>query len=216
MSLPRSVGFDTLSGRPPPFPDYSATECMFIDWELIKRGLVRSLRPRLLCRRWNFLWCGCHTLSGNINARVETWARLLAFLSSQARSALSAACRRGVFLSNKLNAGGKTKWCQLLTSPGGGRGRLRLVVCVFASCCLFVLQPPCLHVAVSLSSVDYFIVASVLFIVSLLMTQRRGGDFIFNHLIGVEHRQQNSWCHEAVVLSLPPSLWTECFLLARF
>lgn len=38
MPLPRSVGFDTLSGHLPVFPDYLATDCMFIDWELIKRG----------------------------------------------------------------------------------------------------------------------------------------------------------------------------------
>lgn len=38
VPLPRSVGFDTLSGHLPVFPDYLATDCMFIDWELIKRG----------------------------------------------------------------------------------------------------------------------------------------------------------------------------------
>lgn len=43
--LPRSAGFDTLSGHFPVFPDYLAEKRVFIDWELIKRGPPLTL-PR--------------------------------------------------------------------------------------------------------------------------------------------------------------------------
>lgn len=67
VRLPRSVSFDTSSGHLPVFPDYLAADCMFIDWELIKRcgwgGAPLIISPRSLALRkvrLPLMWKRCH------------------------------------------------------------------------------------------------------------------------------------------------------------
>lgn len=68
-----------------PFASVSWLPChrLHVYWLGVNKakGGLRLFRPRLLCKRWGFLWCGSDTLSGNINACVVMSALLLATFS---------------------------------------------------------------------------------------------------------------------------------------
>lgn len=76
--LPRSTGFDTLSGHSLVFPDYLAEECMFIDWELIKRGPPLTSPPFSFTKGEARFDVEAILLSGVKNAFVVASALLLA------------------------------------------------------------------------------------------------------------------------------------------
>lgn len=79
VPLPRSAGFDTLSGHLRVFPDYLAEKRVFIDWELIKRGPPLTLAPFCFLRkvRAALMWKR-YICRGVENAFVVASALLLA------------------------------------------------------------------------------------------------------------------------------------------
>lgn len=76
--MPRSAGFDTLSGHLLAFPDYLAEKRMFIDWELIKRGPPLTLPPFSFAKGEGCFDVEAIHLSGVKNTFVVASALLLA------------------------------------------------------------------------------------------------------------------------------------------
>lgn len=149
MPLPRSIGFDTLSGHLPVFPDYLATDCMFIDWELIKWGpplippslALQKVRLPLMWKRYivgqhkrmccNVSFASSHLFALCVQYTVRLWFSLWLLLSL---FGVNWRCKK------------KNKWCQLLTLPAGSLGDFILLSVTLTSDSMYLCISVCFYV----------------------------------------------------------------------